>query len=311
MKYQNALITGGAGFIGGHLAHRLVEEGKSVRVLDNLSVGDKKNIPDSAELIIGDIRDTEIVIKALKKVDIVFHLAAKVSIRLAVHEFHDDADVNLMGTLNMLRCSRDSGVRKFIYASSMAVYGNPDYSPQDENHPQRPTSPYGVSKLSSEKYISLLAPLWGMDYLNLRLFNTYGPRQTLSPYVGVITIFIRKLLANEKIQIFGDGKQRRDFIYVGDVAEAFKLAADSNASGLSMNIGTGIPTDVNRIADMLIEKLGADIKPEHTPPVPGEPGDSIADANLAFKNTGFSFRYKLSEKIEEVIDWNRQKSTGK
>jgi UDP-glucose 4-epimerase len=237
MKLKNALITGGAGFIGGHLAHRLTSAGMNVSILDNLSVGRKENIPDSAEFIEGDIRDTVILSNAFKNVEIVYHLAAKVSIRLAVEEFVNDADINLMGTLNVLKAARDAGCRKIIYASSMAVYGNPDHSPQDTSHPLRPTSPYGISKLASEKYISILAPLWGIDFVNLRLFNTYGPRQTPSPYVGVITIFIRNLLAGEPIEIFGDGKQQRDFIYVGDVARAFELAGKSDASGIALNVG--------------------------------------------------------------------------
>lgn len=305
MEYEKALITGGAGFIGSNLAHQLVSAGKKVKVIDNLSVGKRENLPSHAELIVGDIRDDEIVKSALSGVDVVFHLAAKVSIRLAVEEFQNDADINLMGTLNMLKLAKDAKIRKFIFASSMAVYGNPEYSPQDEEHPTQPTSPYGVSKLSSEKYISILAPLWGMDYVNLRLFNTYGPRQTLSPYVGVITIFIRKLLAGEPIQIFGDGNQKRDFIYVGDVAHAFGLAASSTASNVTLNVGTGIPTDVNTIASLLIEKIGSDIVPEHTLPIPGEPGDSLADTSLALNTIGFKAEHRLEEKIDEVIEWNR------
>ncbi len=309
MDYKNSLITGGAGFIGGHIAHRLVDSGRNVKVLDNLSVGQKENLPDNAELIVGDIRDTEILKSAFENVDVVFHLAAKVSIRLAIEEFHDDADINLIGTLNVLKAARDAGVKKIIYASSMAIYGDPDYSPQDEDHPKRPTSPYGVSKLASEKYISILAPLWGIDYINLRLFNTYGPRQTPSPYVGVITIFIRNILSGEQVKIFGDGKQKRDFIYVGDVSRAFDYAASSDVSGVTLNVGTGIPTDVNAIADILIDRLDGNVKPVHTPPVPGEPGDSLADISLAQKMIGFKAEKKLEEKIDEAIEWNRMASS--
>jgi UDP-glucose 4-epimerase len=305
MKFKNALITGGAGFIGGHLAHRLTSAGMSVRVLDNLSVGRKENIPDSAEFIKGDIRDTETLSKALKNVEIVYHLAAKVSIRLAVEEFVNDADINLMGTLNVLKAARDAGCRKIIYASSMAVYGNPDHSPQDTSHPLRPTSPYGISKMASEKYISILAPLWGIDFVNLRLFNTYGPRQTPSPYVGVITIFIRNLLAGDPLKIFGDGKQQRDFIYVGDVARAFELAGESDTSGIALNVGTGIPTDVNRIAQMLTCKLDSGAHVEHTPPVPGEPGDSLAETEQTHRAIGFKSEYLLADRIDEVIEWNK------
>jgi len=305
MQYKNVLITGGAGFIGGHLAHRLVELGKNVIILDNLSVGRKENTPQKARLIVGDIRDTGVVKSLMSSTEVVFHLAAKVSIRAAVEQFYDDADINTMGTLNVLRAARDAGCRKFIYASSMAVYGNPDYSPQNENHPLRPTSPYGVSKFASENYISVLAPMWGMDFVNLRFFNTYGSRQTLSPYVGVITIFIRNMLEGKPIQIFGDGKQRRDFTYVKDIVDACVLAAENDKSNFTVNVGTGIPTDINTIADLLSSCLDYKLKPEHTPPVPGEPGDSIANTKLAEELLGFKAKWRLEDKIDEVIEWNR------
>lgn len=304
MRYKNALVTGGAGFIGGHLAHKLVEKGVNVRVLDNLTVGKKDNVPQEAELLIGDIRDSEIVARAVRGAEVVFHLAAKVSIRAAVERFYEDADINTMGTLSVLRASRDAHVRKFIYASSMAVYGNPHYSPQDENHPKNPTSPYGVSKFASENYINALAGLWGMEYVNLRLFNTYGTRQTPSPYVGVITIFIRNILQGKPLQIFGDGKQRRDFIYVGDVVNAFILASEKDVTGVTLNVGTGIPTDINTLADLIVSKMGQSVPIEHTPPVPGEPGDSIADTRLAEQVICFRALESLYEKIDEVIEWN-------
>jgi len=306
MPYKTAFITGGAGFIGGHLAHKLVNAGIKVKILDNLSVGKKENVPSEAELTVGDIRDVSIAAKAAKGADIVFHLAAKVSIRAAVEHFYEDADVNTMGTLNILRAARDAGARKFIYASSMAVYGNPHYSPQDEKHPINPTSPYGVSKFASENYIASIASLWGLEYVNLRLFNTYGTRQTPSPYVGVITIFIRNILEGKPIQIFGDGKQRRDFIYVGDIVHAFELAAEKDATGFILNVGTGIPTDINTLAELIIRKMSKKTVVEHTPPVPGEPGDSIANTKLAEAIIGFKAVEHLENRIDEVIDWNKK-----
>jgi len=306
MPYKTAFITGGAGFIGGHLAHKLVNAGIKVKILDNLSVGKKENVPSEAELIVGDIRDVSIAAKAAKGADIVFHLAAKVSIRAAIEHFYEDADVNTMGTLNILRAARDAGARKFIYASSMAVYGNPHYSPQDEKHPTNPTSPYGVSKFASENYIASIASLWGLEYVNLRLFNTYGTRQTPSPYVGVITIFIRNILQGKPIQIFGDGKQRRDFIYVGDIVHAFELAAERDVTGFILNVGTGIPTDINTLAELIIRKMSKKTVVEHTPPVPGEPGDSIANTKLAEAIIGFKAVESLESRIDEVIDWNKK-----
>jgi UDP-glucose 4-epimerase len=304
---ERAFITGGAGFIGNHIARLLLSEGWEVICFDDLSVGKMEYVPDGAELIIGDIRDEESMAVAMRGCRHVYHLAARVSIRKAVETFVDDAEVNTLGTLKALRAAKDAGVERFLYASSMAVYGTVEYSPQDEEHPINPTSPYGVAKYSSERYILNLAEHWGIEPVICRYFNTYGPRQTPSPYVGVITIFCRKLFDGEAPQIFGDGEQVRDFIHVDDIARGSVTALQKAPSGSVINLGTGVGTSVNQIAELLIDRINPEIKPEHLPPVPGEPGDSIADASLAEKLIGWKAEIKLEDGIGDAIEWNRSR----
>jgi UDP-glucose 4-epimerase len=298
-------ITGGAGFIGCHIAQLCLEKGHEVKCYDNLSVGVRENVPPGAELVVDDILNFDALAKAMQGSEYAFHLAARVSIRRAVQDFIDDADVNILGTLNVLKAARDAGCRRFIYASSMAVYGNPEYSPQDESHPTNPTSPYGVGKLASEHYVKQLSRLWGLESNICRYFNTYGPKQTPSPYVGVITIFCKQLFAGERPVIFGDGKQVRDFIHVSDIAQGSYLAAVSETSGDIFNLGTGTGTSVNEIGRLLSSRINPRITPIHGEKQPGEPVDSIADANHSRKALGFRPRWKLAEKIDEVIEWNR------
>jgi UDP-glucose 4-epimerase len=305
MEYKRALVTGGAGFIGSHITEKLLARGIEVVVLDDLSVGKKENIPTNAEFIEGNVCDPEIVRRALAGVDVVFHEAARVSIRDSFRGFVEDARANVMGTVNILKCMEGSGVKKFIYASSMAAYGDAKYLPIDEGHPLEPTSPYGVSKLASEKYIHCFCQYAGIDSVILRYFNTYGPKQTFSPYVGVITIFIQKLLRDENLPIFGDGNQVRDFINVDDVAEANVLAMEYNGSHQIFNIGTGVGTTVNSLAEILKEIMEKPIEINYLPLQPGEPSSSVADVSLAKKELGFIARLSLLEKLPEVIEWNR------
>jgi len=303
---DRALVTGGAGFIGNHIAGQLLERGWQVVCYDDLSVGKKEYVPEGASLVVGDIRDEQKLAQAMKGCRHVYHLAARVSIRKAVETFVDDAEVNTLGTLIAFRAARTAGVKRFQYASSMAVYGNPHYSPQDESHPINPTSPYGVSKYASERYLLVVGPQWGMEPVICRYFNTYGPRQTPSPYVGVITIFCRKLFAGEKPVIFGDGEQVRDFIHVDDIARGSIMALNEAPAASVINLGTGIGTSVNRVAELLVRKIRPGVVPEHVPPVPGEPGDSIADVSQAEKLIGWKAERLLEDAIDDAIEWNRK-----
>lgn len=307
--YKRALVTGGAGFIGSHVTERLLALGVRVRVLDNLSVGVRENVPRGAELVIGDVRDAATVARALDGVDVVFHLAARVSIRASVDRFYDDAQTNVMGTLTVLQACAERKVRRFVYASSMGVYADaPSPDPIPETYPTEPISPYGVGKLAGEKYLLCLAGVLGLEPVILRYFNTYGPRQGYTPYVGVITIFIKRLLAGEPPIIFGDGEQRRDFVYVGDVADATVLASLNDVAGEVFNIGTGRATSVNQIADLLCRKLNPSIRPEYAPEHPGELRYSVPDISKARRLLGYAPKGRLEEKIDEVIAWHLRAS---
>lgn len=302
---ERAFITGGAGFIGNHVARELLNRGWDVTCYDDLSVGKFEYLPDGVNFIEGDIREEDKLTAAMRGCSHVFHLAARVSIRKAVDTFTDDAEVNTMGSMVAYRASRNAGVKRFLYASSMAVYGNVEYSPQDENHPINPTSPYGVAKYASERYILSMSEQWGVEPVICRYFNTYGPRQTPSPYVGVITIFCNRLFANEAPSIIGDGEQLRDFIHVEDIAKGSVDALLKAKSGSIFNLGTGVGTSVNRISELLAARINPGIMPVHVDPVPGEPGDSIADTRLAYESIGWKAKREISEGIDDAIKWNR------
>jgi UDP-glucose 4-epimerase len=306
MRYERALVTGGAGFIGSHLVERLAQEGLQVRVLDDLSVGKRENVPKGADFVLGDVRDPDTVSVAVSGRDAVFHLAARVSIRASVAGFYEDAGTNLMGTLNVLRACASQGVKKLIYASSMAVYADaPEPVPLPESHATVPISPYGVAKLACERYAMLVAAQSGFDAVALRYFNTYGPRQTFTPYVGVITIFVQRLLRGEAPVIFGDGEQCRDFVYVGDIVEATFRAMSRPVHGEVLNVGSGHGTTVNQIASLLCRRLRPDISPQHVPPHPGELRNSVADIGKAQRLLGYQPQAGLEDRIDEVIAWNR------
>ena len=286
--YSKALVTGGAGFIGSHLAEALLAKGLRVAILDDLSVGNLNNVPRGAEFIRGDVRSTQDVQRSLADVEIVFHQAARVSIRSSVKQFYEDAETNLMGTLNLLRCCADSGVRKIVYASSMAIYGDsPSSDPIPENYLQEPISPYGISKLAGEKYCLRFSRDSGIHCLVLRYFNTYGPRQTFTPYVGVITIFTHRLLDGRPPMIYGDGEQRRDFVYVGDVVEANLAAMNSDIARAVFNVGTGRSTSVNQIAELLCQRIAPQVRPIHVDEHPGELRYSIADVSRISAELGY------------------------
>lgn len=305
MSVGGVLVTGGAGFIGSHLVDALVGRGHPVHVLDNLSVGKRENVHPKAKLFEGDILDVSLLDKALEGVESVFHLAARVAIRDSSNHFFEDARTNLMGTLQLLNRSGIKGIKKFIFASSMAVYADKDRpEPIPETYITEPLSPYGIAKLAAEKYTLLLSSLFGMQGICLRYFNVYGPRQIYSPYVGVITIFIRGLQRGEPPMIFGDGKQCRDFIHVEDVTEANVLALQSDLGGEILNVGTGKGTTVEQIARLLIQILHPDMEPVHQIRHTGELRNSIADITKIRRLLGFSPRRSLTERIGEIIEWN-------
>lgn len=308
--YRRALVTGGAGFIGSRIARALLAEGLEVVVLDDLSMGREANVPAGARFIRGDVRRAEDLAAALDGVDIVFHEAARVSIRSSVKEFYADADTNFMGTLGVLRACAGTSVRKLVFASSMAVYADsPTPEPVREDHLAEPLSPYGIAKLAAEKYCLQLASDMGMHCHVLRYFNTYGPGQTFTPYVGVITIFIRRLLEGQVPTIYGDGEQRRDFVYVDDIVAANLLAMKSPLPRALFNVGTGIATSVNEVADMLCRRIAPGIRPRHVEAHPGELRNSIADIGAISSALGYRPAGRLEERIDEVVDFYRRGGT--
>jgi UDP-glucose 4-epimerase len=304
--HRKALVTGGAGFIGSHLVRALLAEGLEVRVLDDLSMGKEANVAAGARFMRGDVRSREDVTRAIEDVDIVFHEAARVSIRSSVKAFYDDADTNFMGTLNLLQCCAGSAVRKLVFASSMAVYADsalPD--PIGEGHPTEPISPYGIAKLAAEKYCLQIGRDVGISCHVLRYFNTFGPGQAFTPYVGVITIFIRRLLEGLEPGIFGDGEQRRDFVHVNDIVAANLLSMKSPVESGVYNVGTGTATSVNEVAELLCARIAPGIHPRHFDAHAGELRNSIADTTRIRAAFGYRSKETLAGRIDELIAYYR------
>ncbi|MEO7133292.1 MAG: NAD-dependent epimerase/dehydratase family protein [Vicinamibacterales bacterium] len=306
ISWSHALVTGGAGFIGSHLSRALLAEGRRVTVIDNLSVGRREAVPDGARFVDGDIRDQAAVTDALRDVDCVFHLAAQVTIRGSFDRFHEDLDTNVMGTARLLRMVDRERVKWFTLASSMAVYadtGSP--VPIDESHPTRPLSPYGVGKLAAEDVSCQIMEARGIPFTALRFFNTYGPGQTYTPYVGVLTIFITRLLRGEPITIFGDGDQQRDFIHVSDIVSG-AMATPGKTPG-RFNLGTGRGTSLNQLAAMVLSKLAPGQQPNYAAPQAGELRFSVANIDAARQALGFAPKRSLQHDLDDVIRWVRER----
>lgn len=300
---RRVCVTGGAGFIGARLAAALVGRGLEVVVLDDLSVGRRERVPPGVDLVVGDILDPAALGPALAGVDAVFHLAARVAIRSSFDFVEQDARVNFCGTAAVLAAARRAGtVRKLVFASSMAVYDDaPTPAPIPETHRTRPVSPYGISKLAAETLLHALCAEAGMQSLALRLFNTYGPGQALSAYVGVVTIFVDRLRRGEPPDIFGDGEQARDFVHVDDVVAGLLCASDSDLTGETFNLGSGEAVTINQVLGRLNRVLGTDLVPRHLAPVAGELRNSVADIAKARRLLGYAPRHRFEEAIGAVL----------
>lgn len=302
------LVTGGAGFIGSNLASVLCERGDDVVIIDNLSTGKLENIPQKAKFQKLDI--SEAVIDKLfetEKFDIVFHMAAQMDVRKSVEDPANDAEINILGGINLLRSSVKHGVKKFVFSSTGgAIYGEQDYFPADENHPLRPVSPYGISKLSFEKYLYYYKLQFGLEYVALRYANVYGPRQNSHGEAGVVAIFCEKLLKGDKAVVNGDGLQTRDFTFVGDVVEANLLAVEHSESG-EYNVGTGIETDINTIYDMIKSSTGSSQERINREAMPGEQRRSVISYDLIKKSMGWSPTVSIDDGIEKTVEFFRAK----
>ena len=315
---MKALVTGGAGFIGSTLVDRLLAEGHGVDVVDDLSTGSLSNLADARgdrnhDLTIHqvDIRDSALVeLIERRKTEVVFHMAAQADVRVSVSRPVFDAEINVVGSLNVLEGARAAGARKVVFASSGGtIYGEPDVSelPVKESHPQQPLSPYGVAKKVVGDYLFAYRALHGLEFCALALANVYGPRQDPHGEAGVVAIFAGRLLAGEPCTVFGDGEQTRDFVYVDDVVDAFVRAAE-RGSGLLANIGTGRETSVNELYGAMAKAAGVKQPPERAPARPGELARSALDPSRAGLHLGWSPWTELPQGVGAVLDWFRART---
>lgn len=312
---MRTLVTGGAGFIGSNLVDRLLAEGHSVEVLDDLSSGRLANLADARadrehefsfhQMDICDPSVSELIER--RAPEVIFHLAAQIDVRVSVTDPAKDARINVMGTLNVLEGARRAGTRKVVFASSGGtIYGDVDSEdlPVTEAHPQRPVAPYGVSKKVATDYLHAYRELHQLEYTSLALANVYGPRQDPHGEAGVVAIFAGKLLDGERCRIFGTGEQTRDYVFVDDVADAF-VRASTRGSGLLCNIGTGTETSVNDLYASMAANAGFEGTPEYAPARVGELDRSCLDAARAKLHLGWAPFTDLNTGTAAVIDWFR------
>jgi len=305
IKGKNILVTGGAGFVGSHIVDRLSPENK-VTVFDNLFTGSLSNLEESQDRITfvkGDILDKALLMDVVAEVEFVFHLAAHVGNIRSIQDPYFDMDVNIRGTLNLLEACRNSNIKRLVYSSSGAIFGEARYLPIDEDHPLHPESPYAVSKMAAEKYALAFYKVYGVPTTAVRYFNIYGPRQDTSEYANAISIFLSKFKEGKPITIFGDGEQTRDFIFVEDVVTANILAATQPAAaGETFNIATGQATSINQIADFIKQISGRESPVIYADPRAGEVRDSRANIEKARKILGYSPQTNLKEGL--LLTWN-------
>lgn len=300
---MKVLVTGGAGFVGSHVAARLVERGHEVRVLDDLSTGRVANLAgfeSDLELVRGDVRDASRVRAAVAGAELVLHQAALPSVQRSIEDPVTTGDVNVLGTLNVLTAARDRGVRRVVVASSSSIYGGAATLPVAESAVPSPWSPYAVSKLAAERYALSFGRLYGIEAVALRYFNVYGPRQdSSSPYAAVVPRFLAAVAAGEPVPVHGDGRQSRDFTYVGDVVDANLLAAQAPAgTGAVFNVAAGRSVTVGALAVAVGEALGRPVERRRLPARPGEVRDSWADISRARSALGYEPRVSLEEGLQ-------------
>ncbi len=297
------LVTGGAGFIGSHVVDRYVAEGHQVAVVDTLVSGRREFINPAARLYLTDIRSPRLAeVFEAERPEVVNHHAAQAEVRRSVADPVLDASINVLGALNLLICCRRFGVGRVIYASTGgAVYGDTTVLPTPEDHPARPASPYGISKLTVEHYLTCWGVLYEMSGLALRYANVYGPRQNPLGEAGVVAIFARRLLGGEPAIINGDGRQTRDYVYVGDVAEANLRALEQPEVTGTLNIGTGVETSVLDLFQRL-QRIAGGGEARHGAPKPGEQRRSVLDITLAKRLLGWTPRVTLDEGLRRTVE---------
>ncbi len=305
-KGRLALVTGGAGFIGGHLVEGLLRAGWLVRVIDDLSTGSERNLADAMDRIEftrGDIRDANALERVMGGVEVVFHQAAMASVPRSVAMPLLTNSINLDGTLLVLETARQSGVRRVVYAASSSAYGETEVLPKVETLPAAPLSPYALQKYAGEVYCRLYSELYGLEAVSLRYFNIFGPRQDPnSDYAAVIPRFVTAALAGKSPVIYGDGEQTRDFTYVENAIQANLLAADADrASGSVINIAAGKRTSLNDLWQYIRKIVGTDVEPRYAAPREGDVRDSLADLTLASDLLGYEPRIDLDTGLGRTI----------
>ncbi len=304
---MRAVVTGGAGFIGSNLVDALLEEGHEVVAIDNLSTGRRSNLAAAlargARLLELDICDRQALLEAFGEArpEVVFHLAAQIDVRKSTADPAYDARVNVEGTINVLEAARATGARRVVNSSTGgAIYGEGQILPAPEDHAVAPEAPYGQSKFAAEGYCELFRRLHGLSTISLRYGNVYGPRQDPLGEAGVIAIFCGRLVAGERPTVYGDGRQTRDYVYVGDVVEANLLAANSQATG-AFNIGTGVETSVLELIEALEPHAHAPFEPQYAPPRLGEVRHIALDSSRAARELGWRARTTLAEGLEKTL----------
>jgi UDP-glucose 4-epimerase len=305
---MKVLVTGGAGFIGSHLVDRLVLEGHEAVVVDNLATGKRKNINRAARFYKSDIQSWRLErVFRNERPNVVMHLAAQMDVRKSVEDPMFDAQVNVLGTLNVLQQAVKHGVRKVIFSSSGgAIYGDQEIYPAPETHLMKPLSPYGLSKLCGEQYLFYFQRVSGVQAVSLRYANVYGPRQDPEGEAGVVAIFIQKLLNNEQAVINGNGRQTRDFVFVDDVVEA-NLAMMGQETQGTYNVGTGVETSINDLFRILVQHTGSTCKEIHGPAKKGEQARSVIDSTKLRQDVSWEPKADLSEGLKKTVEYFRER----
>ena len=306
---RRVLVTGGAGFIGSHVADAYLNRGDQVWVVDDLSSGRRENIPSGAAFLEADIGSPEVraLIRDVRP-HLVNHHAAQIDVRVSVEDPRRDAGINIDGFLNLAEGAREAGTRRFVYVSSGGVvYGEPEERPTPETAPKQPYSPYGVTKLSGEYYLNYYRAIHGLEYAALRYSNVYGPRQDPHGEAGVVAIFCNLLQAGAGLTIFGDGEQTRDYVFVKDVVAANLLVSElsldgTGLDGVAFNVGTGVETSVNRLADILEGIAGCRPGRDYRSARPGELRHSCLDA-AKLQSRGWSSQWTLEEGLRETYEY--------
>ncbi len=306
---MRVLVTGGAGFIGGHLVDALLAQGATVRVLDNFSTGRRSNIEHNLsriELIEGDVRDEETCARATKDIELIYHEAAIPSVARSVEDPVSSNEVNVGGTVKLLQAARKAGVKRMVYAASSSAYGETEVLPKVETMTPAPVSPYAISKLAGEQYLTVFGRLFGIKTCSLRYFNVFGPRQDpKSHYAAVIPKFVTSLLQNEPPVIFGDGEQTRDFCFIENVVSANLLAGKADVNGEVVNVACGDRVSLNQLVELINVELGTKIPPKHAEPRPGDIRHSLADIRAAQKLLGYEAKFDLRAGLKKTIDYYR------